>query len=631
MGKRSVHMKSTWLAALLLPATMLLPPAVVSAATVVPGPLHQVSGGSPFTECTVDKISSQTGTVYLGSEVEPLVVVNPADPDNIVGTWQQDRWSNGAARGLAVGVSLDGGTTWQPVVIPGLTRCAGGIFQRASDPWLSFGSDGTLHSIALTTNTGRSQPTAMLVNRSLDGGLTWGQSTRVILDTLPFFNDKEIILADPTDPEHVYAAWGRLNLSRGRGPAYFTRSTNGGETWEVARNIHDPGRFNQVLGVDFVVQPDGRLFMFFNEIFNSSGHLITLLSFKRSDDRGATWQPGSPGAFRPMQVRMLSAVDPDLGLMVRDGGLLFDMAVDPRNGHLYAVWQDGFSTGYQWPVIFFSVSRDDGSSWSTPIRVNGTPQDGPLVNRQAFLASVHVAANGMVGVSYYDFRHDDPEAGAMTDHWFTWCHPQAVDCTLSSRWQDEVRVTDSSFDLLQAPFANGLFLGDYMGLSSAGDDFITFFTQPHDLDLSSAFSRRIAVEAVVSPQGPGFWSHQAQVAVTQRGRAHESPERLATYLEDIHALHDIFDDVSDVTGLAAVLRPPRPATRTAMTRRELMTVLLNISSGRLSPFARAGNGRDVAAMVAGLLAVVSDPGADDDSSALVEDLARAINAGSLPR
>jgi hypothetical protein len=545
-----------------------------------------------------------------------------------VGTWQQDRWSNGGARGLSVGVSLDGGTTWQPVVIPGLTRCSGGIFQRASDPWLSFGADGTLHAIALIITQSRSQPSAMVVSRSLDGGLTWGQTTRLILSTLPFFNDKEIILADPVDADHVYAAWGRLNFSRGRGPAFFTRTTDGGDTWEPARNIHDPGRFNQVLGVDFIKQPDGRLFMFFNEIFNSSGQMITLLSFKRSDDQGATWDPPSPGAFRPMQVRMMSAVDPDLGLVVRDGALLFDVAVDPRNGHLYAVWQDGFSTGFRWPVILLSVSTDDGASWSTPVRVNGTPQDGPPGNRQAFTASVHVAANGMVGVSYYDFRHNDPEEGALADHWFTWCHPEAVDCTRSSRWRDEVRVTETSFDLLQAPFANGLFLGDYVGLASAGDDFITFFTQPHDLDLSSAFSRRLNMEAVVAPEGAGFWSHQARVARDLRGRAQVAPEDLAAYLQDVQALHDLFDDVEGVAGLAAVLRPSRPAGMAARARREVIACLLNMASGRLSPFAAAGGG-DVAAVVKDLVAVVADPEADDERLEEAKDRAEAINAGAL--
>lgn len=56
--------------------------------------LVQVSGTSPFSEgCNG---APQSGDVYLNSEVEPWVAVNPADPDNIVGAWQQDRWSTGA-------------------------------------------------------------------------------------------------------------------------------------------------------------------------------------------------------------------------------------------------------------------------------------------------------------------------------------------------------------------------------------------------------------------------------------------------------------------------------------------------------------------------------------------------------
>ena len=41
----------------------------------------------------------QTGTVFRNAEVEPWVDVNLADDDNLVGNWQQDRWSNGGASG----------------------------------------------------------------------------------------------------------------------------------------------------------------------------------------------------------------------------------------------------------------------------------------------------------------------------------------------------------------------------------------------------------------------------------------------------------------------------------------------------------------------------------------------------
>jgi hypothetical protein len=86
--------------------------APVTAGPLTPGPLVQVSGTSAFLGCTADAVAGQSGTVYLNSEVEPWIDVNPTNPANVVGIWQQDRWSNGGARGLVAGVSSNGGSSW---------------------------------------------------------------------------------------------------------------------------------------------------------------------------------------------------------------------------------------------------------------------------------------------------------------------------------------------------------------------------------------------------------------------------------------------------------------------------------------------------------------------------------------
>lgn len=94
------------------------------------GPLVQVSEFSPFgalANCGNFPGNIDPGTVFLDSEVEPWVDVNPVNPDNIVAFWQQGRWSNGGARGNVAGVSLDGGISWSIVPVPGLTECAAGI------------------------------------------------------------------------------------------------------------------------------------------------------------------------------------------------------------------------------------------------------------------------------------------------------------------------------------------------------------------------------------------------------------------------------------------------------------------------------------------------------------------------
>src|SRR4051794_22487993 len=73
-------------------------------------PLVPVSGASPIAGCTLD--GPQTGTLFENSEVEPYVAVNPANPDNLIAAWQQDRYSDGGAQGLVTASSFDGGQTW---------------------------------------------------------------------------------------------------------------------------------------------------------------------------------------------------------------------------------------------------------------------------------------------------------------------------------------------------------------------------------------------------------------------------------------------------------------------------------------------------------------------------------------
>src|SRR6266567_9583004 len=107
---------------------------LVRASTAIT-PLVTVSSPSPYATCTI----GGPGTNYVNAEVEPYVAVNPANTSNIIGVWQQDRWNNGGAHGLVAGFSFDGGTTWKETTLP-FSACAGGLgYERASDPWISFG------------------------------------------------------------------------------------------------------------------------------------------------------------------------------------------------------------------------------------------------------------------------------------------------------------------------------------------------------------------------------------------------------------------------------------------------------------------------------------------------------------
>ena len=492
------------------------------------GPLVQVSGAAPpqIADCTADNVAGQSGTVFPNSEVEPWIDVNPMNPSNIVGMWQQDRWSNGGARGHVVGVSMNGGTSWTQVVLPKVTVCSGSgtpetprNYERTTDPWISFGPNGTLHQISLSFNDiappftphedeqpGGDFDHALLASKSTNGGITWSDPVVVIRDLdANFFNDKQTITADPTDANNVYAVWDRLLFPTSerasvisglvtnafRGPIWFNRSIDGGGTWEKARQIYDPGQNDQTIANQIVVRPDGTLVNLFAEFHGESKAKTKAWSVRvlRSTDDGDSWS----GPILVDRLRTIGITDPESGDLVRTGDIIPDVAVNETNGRLYAVWQDARFSGFANDSIAFSQSLNGGLTWSVPVKVNATPTDLSAGNQQAFTPSVEVAANGTISVTYYDFRNNDGGTDLLTDYWVVHCHPTApTACTNPDNWVTEVPLTDSSFDMRQAPLTStGFFTGDYEGLASAGNDFTPFFSQPHGSDPSSVFFQRV--------------------------------------------------------------------------------------------------------------------------------------------
>src|SRR5881392_811062 len=211
---------------------ILLPLATASAGPYATTVVHQASGtpsppangDSPFASCDISAFLIPGEINYVNSELEPQVAVNPTNPLNIIGVYQQDRYTFGGARGLGAAVSHDGGATWH-ATHPAFSTCAGGTaanggdFQRASDPWVGFSPDGTAYFISLSV-TFIGPPTAtgtgILVSKSTDGSDHWSDPVTLVRDTgdadvAPFyFNDKESVTADPFDSNYVYAVWDRL-------------------------------------------------------------------------------------------------------------------------------------------------------------------------------------------------------------------------------------------------------------------------------------------------------------------------------------------------------------------------------------------------------------------------------------
>jgi hypothetical protein len=470
-----------------IPRTMLAAAPLTLAAI---DPQTMASAASPFTSgCDRENIG---GTLFINAEVEPFLAIHPTDPQRRVGVWQQDRWSNGSSRGVMSATSFDGGQTWTRRPIP-FSRCGGGTvanggdFGRVSNPWVAYGSNGVVHAVGLASSGALFQngsDNAIVASRSLDDGLTWSNPIALIRDGKGFFNDKDAIIADPQNPNLVYAVWDRLVAGDNGGPTYFARSSNSGASWEPARPIYDPGPRSQTISNVTVVTRSGALVVMFVQIDYDLGNRARV-AVVRSFDKGTTWTA-------PVFIADLLSVgtrDPNSGQPVRDQSIIPTVSAAP-NGAVYVVWQDSRFDGGARDAIVISRSLDDGANWTPPARVSAA------ANVAAFNPAVHVRADGAIGVTYYDFRSDGAAATLLTDTWLA----RSSD---GGRSWTESRIAEP-FDLALAPRTTiGYFLGDYQGLTSHGTTFVPFFAKANNANTANRTDifHEAAASAIGHPAG----------------------------------------------------------------------------------------------------------------------------------
>jgi len=500
-----------WLAPPLAGAIAIVAGSTVAfASTLTAGAVVRVPddplGGSATCAALVAQQEALGSTNYPDAEVEPYITADPTNPLHLIGTVQQDRWSDGGSNGLTNVVSTNGGASWALAAgQPQFSVCAGaapgspGFFNRATDPWVSISADGQVaYSISDSFNAngpGFGGASSIIVSRSTDGGNHWQTPVTARLDTsTQVLNDKESVTADPVKANAAYAVWDRLvspnenanpsafnNSIAFRGPTLFSRTTDKGVTWSNGRIIFDPGQNDQTIGNQIVVptagQAAGVLIDGMSLITNKggkcpfrsggrcSGGSTFTAAIIRSTDGGNTWSDAIP-----IDVQQVASVA-IAGRGVRSSDELPEFAVNPINGNLYAVWQDSRFTGTS--KIAFAQSTDGGLTWSSTIRIDQSPGSTP-----AFVPQIDVAADGTIGLLYYDLENATAAQPGLTDAFIAHCHSATSDCSNPASWVPggETRLsTTGSFDYTTAPNAAGLFLGDYDGLTSSGGSFRALF------------------------------------------------------------------------------------------------------------------------------------------------------------
>jgi hypothetical protein len=436
-------------AALLVSAVL---PAVTAAHPYKVKVLTAASGPTPFAAGCPGAFHDEAKVP--GLVIEPAIAVNPRNRRNVVATWKQDVSAEFNARDDLVASSLDGGRTWRRTTIPGLTRCSGGASDTASDPWVSFGGDGTAYFGAQAGDVSTDPPPiAIVASRSWDGGGHWAPPVTVAPPRGG--NEQPAVTGSPTLRGHAYMTW--ANFPEDEPPpwentVWFSRTTDGGATWSPPVLVDQPGPFAIDLVSRIQVLPNGNLLAIFARGDGETG--AGTLQVARSLDEGRTWLPPVVAAAKPLADS--PPLDPETGELLPQPGYP-SSAVAP-DGTIYIAVEDSPTAGSG--AINVIRSRDGGRTWSSA--------NLPGVSAFAFEPAIAVDDQGTVGVIWYDLRNDRPGDDETTgDLWFASSEDRG------RSWR-QIHVGGPT-DLRTGAGPDQNRFGEYQGLAGMGKGFGAIF------------------------------------------------------------------------------------------------------------------------------------------------------------
>ncbi len=370
---------------------------------------------------------------------EQQIIANPLDPDNLVAVWRDFRLGY---RQIGIGASFDGGVTWTQQLLQDPH------YIWESDPGVTVDSAGNFFIVFLGFYDVL-EPNGLFIQKSVDGGLMWSESTAVIDGVSGQFQDKELMACDRTGSIHdgnLYVVWAQV----GHFDIVCSRSVDGGQSFEAPVQLDS--RDNQWPLP--AVGSNGEVYVAWVSSNPAGVH------FCRSNDAGVTFTT-------PVPIDSEADV---MGDLINGGITVFscpamdaDISNSPHRGRVHVVYM--CETGTNGMDLFYRYSDDAGDTWSNRVRLNDDPTGIAIDQFHPWLA-VH-PDSGEVAVMFYD-RRNDPDNLLMDVYW-----TRSGDGGLT--WSPNERVTTVSSDPTAGSKTGtggsqraGL-LGEYNGICAAGN------------------------------------------------------------------------------------------------------------------------------------------------------------------
>jgi hypothetical protein len=279
-------------------------------------------------------------------------------------------------------------------------------------------------------------------------------------------------------PNNVYCAWTDFNISGTVPPISFSRSTDGGVTWQSIINLQVGSSLNH--GANISTGPNGEVYVAWG--YYPGGALPeTGIGFAKSTNGGQSFStPVVAFPISGIRVTNSGIADYNNTRVNSFPKMDVDRSTGPRRGWIYITYPDR-STGDA--DVYVRRSTDGGTTWSSAIRIN----DDAIGNgKQQWMPSIAVdKSSGAVAVGYHNM---DTTVSMLTARYM------AVSLDGGNTWDrgrvSDIRWTPAPFP---SPYSSG-YAGDYYEtIAQDGNAWTTWSDNRVSSSIWQAYTSKITI------------------------------------------------------------------------------------------------------------------------------------------